>query len=272
LNKMDVYKQHRTEISRVIMLMHETKAYTLTDFFSICQDDDIKGVIHNYTLNGSLGKLLDSDEDTLIIDNKNRWNTYEIEELMNMTDKYCIPVLEYLFRRIEKALDGRPTIIGLAEAWLMFDHPHFAAKLKEWLKVLRKANALVLLDTQNISDAAKTAIFDVIVESTPTKVLLPNVAATSEDGIAIYRRLGLNMQQIRLIAQATPKQHYYLHSPEGNRLIDLALGPIAKAFCAVSDKESIAEVKALQAKHGNQWVDVYLAEKNLSLSRYKEVA
>lgn len=272
LNKMDVKKEHRTEIRRVIELMHKTEAYTVTDFHSNCQNDDIKSIIHDYTVVGGLGKLLDATEDTLIINDKNRWNTYEIEELMNLSDRFCIPVLEYLFRRIEKSLTGSPTIITLAEAWLMFDHPFFVAKIKEWLKVLRKANAMVVLDTQNISDAMKSAIFDVILESTPTKIFLPNVNAASEDGMGIYRRMGLNTQQIRLISQAIPKQHYYFHSPQGNRLIDLALGPVAKAFLAVSDKEAINNIKALQELHGKQWVDVYLAEKNLSLNLYKDAA
>ncbi len=44
---------------------------------------------------------------------------------MNMDQKYALPVLLYLFRRIEEFLDGRPTLIILDEARLMLGHPEF---------------------------------------------------------------------------------------------------------------------------------------------------
>lgn len=44
---------------------------------------------------------------------------FEIEELMNLGDKNLIPVLTYLFHRIETSLDGTPTILVLDEAWIM---------------------------------------------------------------------------------------------------------------------------------------------------------
>ena len=48
-------------------------------------------------------------------------------------------------------------------------------RIREWLKVLRKANCLVLMATQSLSDAVNSRILDVIVESTATKVFLPNI-------------------------------------------------------------------------------------------------
>ena len=36
---------------------------------------------------------------------------------MQLDDKAVIPVLLYLFRRIEQRLDGSPTLILLDEAW-----------------------------------------------------------------------------------------------------------------------------------------------------------
>lgn len=48
------------------------------------------------------------------------------------------PMLTYLFRKIENALDGRPCIIILDECWMFFDNPVFSEKIREWLKVLRR--------------------------------------------------------------------------------------------------------------------------------------
>ena len=138
-------------------------------------------------------------------------------------------------------------------------------KIKEWLKVLRKANCLVLMATQSLSDAANSGILDVIVESTATKIFLPNVYARDEDTAALYRRMGLNNRQIEILASAIPKRQYYYVSENGRRLYDLALGPLALAFVDSSDKESVAAIKTLQAKFGDRWVDEWLAARGLRI-------
>ena len=108
---------------------------------------------------------------------------------MNLGQKYALPTLLYLFRRIERDLHGQPAAIILDEAWLMLGHAAFREKIREWLKVMRKANCFVLMATQSLSDAANSGILDVIVESTATKIFLPNVHARDQDTAALYRRM-----------------------------------------------------------------------------------
>jgi hypothetical protein len=61
-------------------------------------------------------------------------------------------VLAYLFHRIERRLDGRPTLLIIDEGWLALDDEGFAGQLREWLKTLRKKNASVIFATQSLSD------------------------------------------------------------------------------------------------------------------------
>ena len=82
--------------------------------------------------------------------------------------------------------------------------------------MLRKASCLVLMATQSLSDAANSGILDVIVESTATKIFLPNVYARDEDTAALYRRMGLNTRQIEILATAVPKRQYYYMSELGH--------------------------------------------------------
>jgi type IV secretory pathway VirB4 component len=110
----------------------------------------------------------------------------------------------------------------------------------------------------------------VIVESTATKIFLPNIFARDEDSSALYRRMGLNNRQIEIIATATPKRQYYYVSEKGRRLYDLALGPLALAFVGSSDKDSIAAMQALEVKFGAQWVNEWLKSRNLNLHDYIE--
>jgi type IV secretion system protein VirB4 len=73
--------------------------------------------------------------------------------------------------------------------------------------------------------------------------------------------MGLNNRQIDILATAIPKRHYYTVSETGRRLYDLALGSFALAFVGSSDKESVAAIKQLETKHGDQWINEWLERK-----------
>ncbi|EMK3344945.1 VirB4 family type IV secretion/conjugal transfer ATPase [Vibrio parahaemolyticus] len=269
LNGVITTPAQRNEIGNAIQSMHDSGARTLSEFSLTIQDETIREAMRQYTVDGAMGHLLDSEEDGLSLTD---FTTFEIEELMNLGEKFALPVLLYLFRRIECSLKGQPSVIILDEAWLMLGHPAFREKIREWLKVLRKANCLVLMATQSLSDAANSGILDVIVESTATKIFLPNVYARDEDTAALYRRMGLNSRQIDILATAVPKRQYYYVSENGRRLYDLALGPLALSFVGASDKESIAIIKQLEAKYGDEWVDEWLSSRGININNYLEAA
>ena len=269
LNRLETTPAQRNEIGHAIISMHRSGARTLSEFSVTIQDTKIREAIRQYTVDGSMGHLLDAEEDGLALSD---FTTFEIEELMNLGDKYALPVLLYLFRRIERDLKGQPSVIILDEAWLMLGHPAFREKIREWLKVMRKANCLVLMATQSLSDAANSGILDVIVESTATKIFLTNLYARDDDTAALYRRMGLNARQIEILATAVAKRQYYYVSEKGRRLYELALGPLALSFVGASDKESIATIKQLEDRHGARWVHEWLAARGLTLDHYLEAA
>ncbi len=265
LNGVFTTPEQRNLIGRAIMSMHESGARTLSEFSATVQDNTIREALKQYTIDGMMGHLLDAEEDGLKLSD---FTTFEIEELMNLGEKYALPVLMYLFRRIERSLRGQPAAILCDEAWIMLGHPVFRDKIREWLKAYAKKNCLLFLATQNLSDAAGSGILDVIVESTATKIFLPNVYARDEETAALYRRMGLNARQIEILAGAVPKRHYYCVSEQGNRLYELALGPLSLAFVGATDKESIAQIKNLEQKHGAAWVYEWLAQRGLKLADY----
>jgi type IV secretion system protein VirB4 len=158
------------------------------------------------------------------------------------------PVLHYLFHRLEARFDGRPTLLVLDEAWIFLDHPLFAARIREWLKVLRKKNVAVVFATQSLADIAGSTIAPALLESCPQRILLPNDRAIEPQLREIYERFGLNARQIELVSRATPKRHYYLQSARGNRLFELGLGPVALALCGASDPESQKRIDAILAE------------------------
>lgn len=225
------------------------------------QDQTLREALANYTLEGNMGHLLDGEADGLSLSS---WACFELETLMNYDDKDKLPVLMYLFRRIEKALTGAPALILIDEAWIMLGHSIFKSKIVEWLKVMRKNNAAVVLATQSLSDATRSGILDVILESTSTRIFLPNPAASSEVSRAAYEVIGLNRAEIDLIASATPKRQYYISSSEGNRLFDLKLDAIALAFLAQSGVASKKAVSECIKTSGESWQNRWLAQHGLS--------
>jgi type IV secretion system protein TrbE len=269
LNGVITTPGQRNEIGNAIMSMHESGARTLSEFVLTIQDETIREGMKQYTVDGMMGHLLDAESDGLSL---SKFTTFEIEELMNLGEKFALPVLLYLFRRIERSLVGQPAVIILDEAWIMLGHPVFRDKIREWLKAFAKKNCLVLLATQSLTDAANSGILDVIVESTATKIFLPNVYARDEDTAALYRRMGLNTRQIEIIATAIPKRQYYCVSEAGRRLYDLALGPLALAFVGATDKESIGTIQRLEAKYGDDWIHDWLASRGLKLNDYEVTA
>lgn len=219
---------------------------TLTGLAVLVQSNAIRAALMPYTLEGPFGRLLDAAERRLQLCDV---QCFEMEELMHEPG-LVLPVLTYLFHRLEERFDGRPTLLILDEAWVYLDHPLFAARIREWLKVLRKRNVAVIFATQSLADIAESAIAPAIIESCPQRIFLPNDRAIEPQARGTYERFGLNQRQIELIARASPKRHYYLQSRRGNRLFELALGPVALALCGASDPPSQALIDAILAEHG----------------------
>lgn len=264
LNGLNTTPAQRNEIGHAIISMHESGSKTLSEFVMTIQDEPIRETLKQYTIDGLMGHLLDAESDGLGLSS---FMTFEIEHLMGLGEKFALPVLLYLFRRIETSLDGRPTLILLDEAWLMLAHPVFKSKIAEWLDSMAKKNCVVFMATQHLSHAAGSGILDVIVESTACKIFLPNLYARDPETSVIYERMGLNPRQIDIIASAQPKRDYYYVSEKGQRLYQLALGPYALAFVGATDPDSIEQMKQLELKYGDAWVSYWLAEKGIDINQ-----
>ena len=260
LQGVPIAPDHRNAISRQVALMAAAPGRSLSDFVSGVQNRDIKDALHPYTVDGPMGQLLDAETDGLSL---GTFQTFEIEQLMTLGERHLVPVLTYLFRRIEKRLTGAPSLIILDEAWLMLGHSVFREKIREWLKVLRKANCAVVLATQSISDAERSGIIDVLKESCPTKICLPNGAAREPGTREFYERIGFNDRQIEIVAMALPKREYYVASPAGRRLFDMALGSVTLSFVGASGKDDLKRIRALYDEFGPQWPIHWLQTRGL---------
>ena len=218
---------------------------TITGLAVLLQSNELKQALRPFCIGGAYGRLLDAESEHL---GEASVQAFETEGMIGTGAAPA--VLSYLFHRIEDRLDGRPTLLIVDEGWLALDDEGFAGQLREWLKTLRKKNASVVFATQSLSDIDRSAIAPAIIESCPTRLLLPNERAIEPQITAIYRRFGLNDRQIEILAQAMPKRDYYCQSRRGNRLFELGLSDVALAFCATSSKTDQAAIARTLAEHG----------------------
>jgi type IV secretion system protein VirB4 len=203
---------------------------TLTGLAVLIQSNALVAALAPYTLEGAYGRLLDGSAERLAVSDVLH---FEMEALMQHK-ALIAPVLTYLFQRLEARFNGRPTLLILDEAWTFLDDALFAARIREWLKTLRKKNVAVVFATQSLADIERSTIAPALIESCPTRIFLPNDRALEPQARAVYERFGLNARQIEILSIAAPKRDYYAQTARGNRLFELGLGPVALALCGAS--------------------------------------
>lgn len=284
--------QLKEEIWRTLELLgsdYEIHDRTLSSFVNLVQDAPVKEAMRRYTLAGPYGRLLDAHSDNL---DAGTWQAFETEHLMR-NPAAMIPVLTYLFHRLEDRFASRPpgtpapgsdeeqrgtsrgsgggasggggpTLLILDEAWVFLSQGFFARKINEWLKVLRKRNVAVVFATQSLADIRDSEIAPALIENCPTRLFLPNPRALEPTVRTTYESFGLTESQLRILSTAVPKRDYYYQSRDGNRLFELDLGPLALAFCAAgSPADQALADKLIRSHPRDQFAHRYLLAKDL---------
>jgi type IV secretion system protein VirB4 len=259
--------KHREEIWAALGSLGEAPRTqrTLSIFSALCQARDISAALEPFTLKGPHGALLDADQAPA---NSSFFETFETEDLM-ATPSAVGPVLTALFHEIERSFDGSPTMLVLDEAWLFLGETGFAAKIREWLKTLRKKNVAVVFATQSLDDIIRSPIATTLIESCPTQIFLPNPRALEPASGDLYRLFGLNKRQLALLAFAAPKRSYYIRQQRGRRMFDLRLSGAALAVCGASSPEDQKLIERVLAglpplAEPDAFVRAFLAAKGLT--------
>jgi type IV secretory pathway VirB4 component len=237
---------------------------TLTELTIHLQDATLVAALRPYTLAGHYG-ILDGNAEGFTL---GAYQVFELKHLAEMDDKIVVPVLLYLLRRVEQRLTGRPTLIILEELWAALCRSTFADRIKRWLITLRKNNAAIVLVAHSLAQLASLPDPQLITESCPTRIFLPNAEATSSRNIHLYHDMGLSDREIAIIARAVPKREYYFASPQGRRLFELGLGPVTLAFLSATVGLTMDETRQLAERYidqyGRAWPAHWLAHLGLA--------
>lgn len=257
----------KNELAEALAIVGEgpSEWRTFSELWSQVQDEQMREVLFPLSEKGSLGWLYGGTRDGI---QEGSFQVFELDRLLSYGEKVALPAITYILHRLEGKLDGvRPTLFVIEEAKLVLAFPRFAEKIEEFLLTLRKKNAAVLLVMQNIGQMFERSLDPVrgtIIDSCKTHFFLPNSGATNEDQAERYALFGLGQVQIGAIARAVDKRDYFFSNPDGMRLFELSLGPVAWAFFApppgMSLREAVRRIRSLKEREGARWVAAWLVE------------
>ncbi|MGI9374545.1 MAG: VirB4 family type IV secretion/conjugal transfer ATPase [Tsuneonella suprasediminis] len=182
---------------------------------------------------GEHGWLFDNADDKLDLDV--RTLGFDMTALLE-NPRLRTPTMMYLFHRIDERLDGKPTMILIDEGWKALDDEVFAARIRDWLKTLRKRNALVGFATQSARDALESRISTALVEQTATMVFMPNSRARAEDYCDGF---GLTSHELALIRSLPAHSRCFLiRQPDASVVVRLDLSGAPEVLAILSGRES----------------------------------
>ncbi|MEL7446985.1 MAG: VirB4 family type IV secretion/conjugal transfer ATPase, partial [Pseudomonadota bacterium] len=177
--------------------------------------------------------LFDNERDLLDLDQ--RVLGFDMTALLE-NPRLRTPTMMYLFHRIDERLDGQPTMILIDEGWKALDDEVFAARIRDWLKTLRKRNALVGFATQSARDALESRISTALVEQTATMVFMPNSRARPEDYCDGF---GLTDHELALIRTLPAHSRCFLvRQPDASVVVRLDLSGAPEVLTVLSGRES----------------------------------
>jgi type IV secretion system protein VirB4 len=201
---------------------------------------------------GENGWLFDNADDRL--DLSTRVMGFDMTALLD-NPRLRTPTMMYLFHRIDERLDGQPTMILIDEGWKALDDEVFAARIRDWLKTLRKRNALVGFATQSARDALDSRISTALVEQTATMVFMPNARARAEDYCDGF---GLTEHEFALIRSLPAHSRCFLvRQPDASVVVRLDLSGAPEVLTMLSGRESTVRrldlLREAVGDHPSQW-------------------
>jgi type IV secretory pathway VirB4 component len=257
--QMELSARQVAELERCLRLAADQKLRSMTLFAALTQDEGLRRVLRHYTNAGAWGQVFDgeaAEEETPML------AVYEMRGLMRLGPRACAPATELILHGFERALGDGPAFIYVDEAWWSLNDPVSGEWLYGAIRTFRKRNAGIILATQSLTEIAASPYRNLLLESCPAKIFLPNPEARGEHVRQSYLELGLSRREIDIIARAQPRAHYYYTSPLGKRLFSCDLGPVALALCAATGSPDVALARELLAA-GGDFLDAWLRAKGL---------
>jgi type IV secretion system protein VirB4 len=213
--------------------------------------DDLTARLAPWCGSGERAWLFDNPSDELDLEAQTLG--FDITEVLD-DPTLRTPVMMYVFHRIETRLDGHPTMILIDEGWKALDDEVFSARIRDWMKTLRKRNAILGFATQNASDALESRIASAVVEQAATQIFMPNPKAQAADYCDGFR---LTVHELDLVRALPAHARCFLVKQGAQSVVArLDLGAAPDLLTLLSGRESaVRRLDEIRGRRGDSVAD-----------------
>jgi type IV secretion system protein VirB4 len=217
------------------------------------QEGDLSFRLNPFVGTGEHAWLFDNARDELDLDQK--IVGFDVTALLD-NPRLRTAALMYLFHRVDERLIGDPAMILIDEGWKALDDEVFSARIRDWLKTLRKRNAIVGFATQSARDALESRIAAALVEQTAAMIFMPNPKARAEDYCGGF---GLTQHELEIIrALPAHSRCFLVRHANQSVVVRLDLAGMADILLVLSGRETtVRRLDLIRANVGDHPADWY---------------
>ncbi|MEM9589312.1 MAG: hypothetical protein AAGA03_18675, partial [Planctomycetota bacterium] len=143
--------------------------------------------------------------------------------------------------------------------WKAVDDPVFEPRIRDWLKVIRKQNGLLVFGTQSAKDAAECRIGDSIIEQSAVNVFMPNDKATKEHYVG---KFALTETEFDIVRSLPAKSRQFLIRQGGKSVVvEMNLGGMDDEIPVLSGSEAnvnlLDQIRAEVGDDPDVWMPIF---------------
>jgi type IV secretion system protein VirB4 len=144
----------------------------LTNFIPLLTDTpELTDALRLFTAAGKYAGIFDAENESL--DLAQSFNAFNMDDAVKQ-GRYLVPLFAYLMHRIVLALDGKPTIIVLHEAFSLLENSFFASRLESLMDMLTQNNTLLFATMQKPESCVDKSTFAILTTKAATQIILPD--------------------------------------------------------------------------------------------------
>ena len=240
--------------------LEERRLSYLAQFFQNVDDGSVRHRLTPWISGGEFAWVFDNPIDTLSL--KNRLLGFDMTEFLD-APVIRTPILMYLMHRVDSLINGQRFQLFIDEGWKALDDTYFESFLKNWLKVIRKKNGMVVFGTQSPQDAIKSKIASTLLEQTATTLLTPNPKAKRSDYVD---HLGLTGTEFELLRKHDLQSHKLLiKQGEDAVVIQLDLTGMNDELAVLSGTSAnvnlLDSIRAAVGDDPDDWMPLFLDQR-----------
>lgn len=212
-NSKDRQELDQSILDKIVDEIYFKKVNNLSDLIALFNHKESYNYYSklNFWLEKNLSYLFGSESE---IDFNQKIIGFDLSAIIDK-QTIIVPIFNYLIHRIEKSLDGNPTIIVLDEAWKLIDNEIINVKISEILLRLKEKNCLVIFSSSDINAINETDLIFELKRNIATEIYTANSEANE-----IYQSIfELSDQEVDLIKIMQDDQHHFIFKNDDKPVI-----------------------------------------------------